>query len=142
VTLRDVAQRAGVSPTTASFVLAVARTCGRPEVAAAAEHPVAAVRADRPESSGSERDITASGARQHRYRRPVRRVALAVAAALLLTAACSSGGDTVSGARPSASASGAASLAGVCPATVSPPLEQAAVSSRTAAIPQEARRTG
>lgn len=48
----------------------------------------------------------------------MRRVALAVAAALLLTAACSSGGDTVSGARPSASASGTASLAGVCPATV------------------------
>jgi hypothetical protein len=41
-----------------------------------------------------------------------------IAAALLLTAACSGGGDTVSGARPSASASGAASLAGVCPATV------------------------
>jgi hypothetical protein len=40
-------------------------------------------------------------------------------AALLLTAACTGGGgDTVSGARPSASASGATSLAGVCPATV------------------------
>lgn len=47
------------------------------------------------------------------------RAAWGIAAALLLTAACSSGGgDTVSGARPSASASGAASLAGVCPATV------------------------
>jgi hypothetical protein len=49
----------------------------------------------------------------------VRRVSWLLAAALLmLTAACSGGGDTVSGARPSASASGAASLAGVCPATV------------------------
>jgi hypothetical protein len=49
----------------------------------------------------------------------VHRAAWGIAAALLLTAACSSGGgDTVSGARPSASASGAASLAGVCPATV------------------------
>jgi hypothetical protein len=49
----------------------------------------------------------------------VRRVPWLLAAALLLTAACSGGGgDTVSGARPSASASGAASLAGVCPATV------------------------
>ena len=38
---------------------------------------------------------------------------------MLLTAACSGGGgDTVSGARPSATASGTASLAGVCPATV------------------------
>jgi hypothetical protein len=35
-----------------------------------------------------------------------------------LAAACSSGTDQVAGARPSASASGAASLAGVCPATV------------------------
>ena len=52
----------------------------------------------------------------------MRRVARGVAwtaAALLLTAACSGGGnDTVAGARPSATASGAASLAGVCPATV------------------------
>ena len=49
----------------------------------------------------------------------MRRVPWLLAAALLLTAACSGGGgDTVSGARPSASASGAASLAGVCPATV------------------------
>ena len=47
------------------------------------------------------------------------RAAWGIAAALLLTAACSSGGgDTVSGAQPSASASGVASLAGVCPATV------------------------
>jgi hypothetical protein len=49
----------------------------------------------------------------------VHRAAWGIAAVLLLTAACSGGGgDTVSGARPSASASGAASLAGVCPATV------------------------
>jgi len=49
----------------------------------------------------------------------VRRVAWGIAAALLLSAACTGGGgDTVSGARPSATASGAASLAGICPATV------------------------
>jgi hypothetical protein len=49
----------------------------------------------------------------------VHRAAWGIAAALLLTAACSTGGgDTVSGARPSASATGAASLAGVCPHTV------------------------
>ena len=49
----------------------------------------------------------------------MRRVAWGIAASLLLTAACSGGGgDTVSGARPRATASGAASLAGVCPATV------------------------
>jgi hypothetical protein len=49
----------------------------------------------------------------------VRRVVWGIAVALLLTAACTGGGgDTVSGARPSATASGTASLAGVCPATV------------------------
>jgi hypothetical protein len=48
----------------------------------------------------------------------VRRVSWGIAAVLLLTAACSSGGETVPGAQPSATASGAASLAGVCPATV------------------------
>jgi hypothetical protein len=53
----------------------------------------------------------------HRYRRAVRRIAWGVAA-LLLTAACSTGTETVSGARPSATASGTASLAGICPATV------------------------
>jgi hypothetical protein len=49
--------------------------------------------------------------------RAVRVLAAGVAAALL-TAACSSGTEQVTGARPSASASGATSLAGVCPATV------------------------
>ena len=53
-----------------------------------------------------------------RYRRAVRRAAWLIAAVLLLTAACSSGAETVSGARPSATASGAASLAGICPETV------------------------
>ena len=49
----------------------------------------------------------------------MRRAAWGIAASLLLTAACSGGGgDTVPGARPTATASGAASLAGVCPATV------------------------
>jgi hypothetical protein len=48
----------------------------------------------------------------------MRRAVWVIAAAALVATACSSGGDTVSGARPSASASGAASLAGVCPATV------------------------
>ena len=42
----------------------------------------------------------------------------ALAATALAAAACSSGTEQVTGARPSASASGAASLAGVCPATV------------------------
>jgi hypothetical protein len=42
----------------------------------------------------------------------------ALTAAALAAAACSSGTDQVTGAQPSASASGAASLAGVCPATV------------------------
>jgi hypothetical protein len=46
------------------------------------------------------------------------RVLAAGAAAALLAAACSSGTEHVTGARPSASASGATSLAGVCPATV------------------------
>jgi hypothetical protein len=49
--------------------------------------------------------------------RAVRVLAAGVAAALL-AAACSSGTEQVTGARPSASASGATSLAGVCPATV------------------------
>ena len=48
----------------------------------------------------------------------MRRVSWGIAAVLLLTAACSSGGETVTGAQPSATASGAQSLAGVCPATV------------------------
>jgi hypothetical protein len=48
----------------------------------------------------------------------VRRAGWGIAVAALIATACSSGGDTVSGARPSATASGAASLAGVCPATV------------------------
>jgi hypothetical protein len=42
----------------------------------------------------------------------------ALTAAALAAAACSSGTEQVTGARPSASASGATSLAGVCPATV------------------------
>jgi hypothetical protein len=48
---------------------------------------------------------------------PARPVAALVLAAALL-AGCTSGTDEVSGAQPSASASGAASLAGTCPATV------------------------
>lgn len=42
----------------------------------------------------------------------------ALTAAALTAAACSGGTDQVTGAQPSASASGAAGLAGVCPATV------------------------
>jgi hypothetical protein len=42
----------------------------------------------------------------------------ALTAAALAAAACSSGTEQVTGAQPSASASGATSLAGVCPATV------------------------
>ena len=47
----------------------------------------------------------------------MQRLLIALLAATAVTA-CSSGTDQVTGARPSASASGAASLAGVCPATV------------------------
>jgi hypothetical protein len=47
----------------------------------------------------------------------VQRLLIALLAATALTA-CSSGTEQVTGAQPSASASGAASLAGVCPATV------------------------
>jgi hypothetical protein len=57
-----------------------------------------------------------------RYGRPVRPRLLPLALAVALaaaTAACTSGTDEVTGAVPSASASGATSLAGVCPATVS-----------------------
>jgi ABC-type glycerol-3-phosphate transport system substrate-binding protein len=55
-----------------------------------------------------------------RYRRAVLRPRLVapLIAAALTAAACSSGSDQVAGAQPSASASGAASLAGVCPDTV------------------------
>lgn len=48
----------------------------------------------------------------------VPRLLIALVAAALAAAACSSGTEQVTGAQPSASASGATSLAGVCPATV------------------------
>jgi hypothetical protein len=49
---------------------------------------------------------------------PRPRLLIPILAAALAAAACSSGSDQVAGAQPSASASGASSLAGVCPATV------------------------
>ena len=60
----------------------------------------------------------AGRAGRRRYRRTVLRRLAPLVLAAALAAACSSGTDQVTGARPSASASGTTSLAGVCPATV------------------------
>lgn len=62
--------------------------------------------------------ITRGAVGRRRYRRAVLSRLAPVLAVSILAAACTSGPDEVSGVQPSGSASGATSLAGVCPATV------------------------